>query len=70
MRYINVNKINQSLVNRICCPLPDYHVFTGCDFTASFIRKGKVNPLKKLRKNAMAVKVCSALGEKEIVHKN
>ena len=40
-----------------------------CDFTASFSDKGKRNPLKKLRKNAMAIKVFSELGEKETVNK-
>ena len=69
LRYINVNEINQSLGYRLCCALPDHHVFIGCDLTASFSRKGKVNPFKKLRKNAMAIKVFSELGEKETVDK-
>ena len=67
--YINVNEIYQSLGYRLCRALPGYHAFTRCDFTASFSRKGKVNPLKKLRKNAMTIKVFSELGEKETVDK-
>ena len=46
----------------------DFAVLREWDFTASFSRKGKVNPLKKLRKNAMATKVFSKLGEKETVN--
>ena len=69
LRYITMNKRNQSLRYRLCCVLPDYQAFAGCEFTASFSRKGKVNPLKKLRKNAMAIRVFCELGEKETVNK-
>ena len=69
LRYINMNKRNQSLRYRLCCVLADYQAFAGCEFTASFSRKGKVNPLKKLRKNAMAIRVFCGLGEKETVNK-
>ena len=69
LRYINVNEIYQSLGYRLCRVLPGYHAFTGSDFTASFSRKGKVNPLKKLRKNAKSIKVFSELGDKETVGK-
>ena len=58
LRYINVNKVLDT----------DFAVLREWDFTASFSRKGKVNPLKKLRKNAMATKVFSKLGEKETVN--
>ena len=50
LRYRNANKINQSLEYRLCCVLPGYLAFPGSDFTASFSRIGKVNPLKKVRK--------------------
>ena len=68
LRYINVNKIYQSLGYKLCRDLPGYHVFTGSDFTASFSQE-KANPLKKLRKNAMSIKVFSELGEKETLDK-
>ena len=69
LRYINMNKRNQSLRYRLCCVLADYQAFAGCEFTASFSRKGKVNPLKKLRKNAMAIRIFCELREKETVNK-
>ena len=56
LRYLNVNEINQSLGYRLCRALPGSHAFTDCDFTALFSRKGKVNPLKKLRANALIIK--------------
>ena len=46
LRYIDINAMHQQLDNDLCKALPGYHSFTGCDYTASFSRKGKVNPLK------------------------
>ena len=63
LQYINVKEINQSLGYRLCCVLPCYHTFTGCDFTTSFSRKGKNNPFKKLMKNAIVIKVFSEIEE-------
>ena len=60
-----MNEINQSLGYRICCILPSYHTFTGCNFTLSLLHKVKVNALKKLRKIVMAIKVLSELVEKK-----
>ena len=64
-----MNEINHSLGCRLCCVLHSYHAFTGCSFIASFSRKEKANPLKKLRKNAVTIKLFSELGEKETVNK-
>ena len=50
LRYIDVKEIHHSLGYRLCFALPGYHASTGCDFTVSFSREGKVNHLKKLRK--------------------
>ena len=61
MCYINVKEINKSLAYRFCCTIPGCHAFIGFDFTVSISLKGKVNPLKKLRKNAMAIKEFSEL---------
>ena len=54
-------EINKSLGYRFCCTIPGCHAFIGFDFTVSISLKGKVNPLKKLRKNAMAIKEFSEL---------
>ena len=64
-----MNEINQSLGYRLCCALLDYHAFTCCDLTASFSRKGKLKPLKILRKNAMVIKEFNEIEEKETINK-
>ena len=51
LRYTNVNKLNGKLGDLVCKSLPAYHTFTGCDYTASFSRKGKVRSLKCLEKD-------------------
>ena len=38
-----VNELYQHLGTKLCNALPGYHAFVGCDFTASFIRKGKIS---------------------------
>ncbi|CAB3999455.1 Hypothetical predicted protein [Paramuricea clavata] len=55
LRYINVNQIFQELGQTLCLALPTYHAFTGCDYTASFRRKGKVRPLKLLEGSESAI---------------
>ena len=49
-RYISVDQIQRKLGDTLCTTLPAYHAFTGCDYTASFCRKGKVRPFKILEK--------------------
>ena len=43
--------------------LPGIHAFTGCDYTASFLNKGKVKPLEKMLKNDSMIRVFFSLGE-------
>ena len=62
-RYININQLHQHLGAKICCTLPAYHAFTGCDYTFSFMKKGKVNPFKLLQKNESVQDALIALGE-------
>ena len=49
-RYICVNMLHEELGSDLCRALPFFHALTGCDYTASFCRKGKVSPLKLLEK--------------------
>jgi hypothetical protein len=35
----------------VSAALPGLHAFTGCDFTASFYRKGKIKPYELLENN-------------------
>ncbi|KAK4318061.1 hypothetical protein Pmani_010908 [Petrolisthes manimaculis] len=54
-RYINVTNIVNVLEERqpgLSRALLGYHAFTGCDFTSSFYRKGKLKPLEIIEKDA------------------
>ena len=44
-RYINISAIATEIGPELCNALPGFHAFTGCDYTAFFIRKGKKRPL-------------------------
>ena len=67
LRYIHINTMHQQLGSQLCKALPGYHGFSCCDFTAAFIRKGKVIPFKKLKKNPAAIEVFANLGKSEEV---
>jgi hypothetical protein len=38
-RLINVSELAKTLTPPVCSALPAFHAFTGCDYTASFLRK-------------------------------
>ena len=40
LRFISLNQLYSYLGNDFCAALPAYHAFTGCDYTASFCRRG------------------------------
>lgn len=50
-RYISLTAIYQAVGPQICAALPGFHAFSGCDYTSSFVRKGKVRPYAMLEKN-------------------
>ena len=50
-RYINISGIAEALNNKtpnITEALLGFHALTGCDYTSSFHRKGKIQPFKRL----------------------
>ena len=51
LRYININQLFHQLGEPLCKALSFYRSFTGCDYTSSFNRKGKIKPFKLLEKN-------------------
>ena len=61
LRYVNVNKLYQALGSSLYVALPGFHAFTGSDYTASFNRKGKIRPLKLLKRREDAKKAFSVL---------
>ena len=67
LRYLNVNQIYRKLGAKICEALPAYHQFSGCDYTASFNRKGKVCPFKILEKDGLAEDAFASLNSDETI---
>ena len=51
LTYISINQLFDQLVEPLGKALTFYHAFTGCDYTSSFNRKGKIKPFKLLQKN-------------------
>ena len=49
-RYININQIHDHFGVGFYTALPVFHMFSGCDYTASFNQKGKIRPIKLLEK--------------------
>ena len=48
-RWIDIHLLYQCLHADLVSSLLGFHAFTGCDSTSSFVRKGKVKPLKLLK---------------------
>ena len=69
-KFINITKLAEQLGKDVCNALPAYHAFTGCDYTASFMRKGKVRPYKLMAKSKRYIKAFGELGEQEEVDKS
>ncbi len=44
-RYIDVTSLAEHFGPDFCNALPGFYAFTGCDYTTSFFRKGKVDLL-------------------------
>ena len=51
IRYISIDEACEKFGSSLCNALPAFPVFTGCDYTASFKRKGKAAPFKLLEKS-------------------
>ena len=65
LRFISVDSLYSNLGKNFCKALPTYHAFTGSDFAVSFSQKGKIQPLKKLKKDLHAQIAFTHLGELE-----
>ena len=63
LRYISVDQICSDLGETLCKALPAYHAFTGSDYSASFSRKGKREPFKKLETDIPSQIAFGRLGE-------
>ena len=62
-RFIHITALADHLGPCLCKALPGYHSLTGCDYTSSFFRKGKVKPLKVAEKNPLHLEGLGNIGE-------
>ena len=60
-RYISISGIADALGVQMWKAFPAFHAFTGCDYTSSFVRKGKIRPFTCLEKNTGLIKVFANL---------
>ncbi len=63
-RYVHITELSSHLGPIQCKALPGYHALTGCDYTSSFFRKGKVSPLKTAIKCVVHLEGLGNIGEK------
>ena len=59
--------IDISTMAIVCATLPGFHVFTGSDYTASFMRIGKVRQFDVMIKNEEFLQTFTRLGHSDIV---
>ena len=61
-RYVDVTKLCGELGRKLCSALPALHAFTGCDYTAAFLRKGKTRPMDIVEKSDQFLNAFDQLG--------
>ena len=62
-RLLCVNDIVHNKGEDVCAILPALHCFTGCDTTSTFVRRGKIAPLKLVEKNHQYIPTLSQIGQ-------
>ena len=67
-RYVDVTGLSKELGPDLCSALPGILSFTGCDYTAAFLRKGNVRPLKLMEKSYIAL--FAEIGDKHFMFRS
>ena len=67
LRYISINQLFHQLGEPLCKALSFYHAFSGCDYTSSFNRNGKIKPFKLLKKNLELQEALLKLPHSEVI---
>ena len=65
---INITELAEILTQEIWLGLPAFHAFTGSDYTAAFLRKGKAKPLKLMESNKKYTEAFAQLGSSEKIN--
>jgi hypothetical protein len=66
-RHISINDLVTTIDSGVLKALPGLHAFTGCDYTASFLNKGKIKPLELMMKNDEFKTFFAELGACEVL---
>ena len=66
-RLINISERAQNLTPPVCSAPPAFHAFSGCDYTAVFLRKAKARPYGLMVKNTEYISAFAQLGSSENV---
>ena len=66
----NINDIVETNGHDLCSALLGLHAFTGCDSNSSFMRKGKINPIKIMKKDNSFIQAFKRLGTSEDVNES
>lgn len=61
-RFIDISQVVERHGTEVCRSLPGFHAFTGCDSVSAFSGKGKVTPLKLVKRHAEFIDLFQALG--------
>jgi len=66
-RYVDISLLASDMGPELCAAIAGFHAFTGSDYTASFLNKGKVRPLALMEKSAAFIAAFGKLGESSSV---
>jgi hypothetical protein len=66
-RFVDVTSLSKILGSSLCKALPEFHAFTGCDYSPSFAFKRKVRPPTLLEKKPSAQNAFVKLGSVEML---
>ena len=66
-RFINVSQLVNHMGKEVVAALPGFHAYTGTDFTASFMGKGKMRPFDIMIKNEKFTNAFACLGRSDKV---
>ena len=66
-RNIDITSLADILGPLVCSALPAFHIFTGSDYTAGFMRKGKLRPYDLMTKSEHFLNAFSKIGCSNVV---
>ena len=65
--YVDISLLARNMGQNLCTAIAGFNAFTGSDYTASFLNKGKVRALALLEKSVKFMTTFEKLGESSSV---